>query len=285
MPLKHAHTMQEAKPAPFTLSNGTSIFGQYWKPEGDVKAVVVQVHGLGEHSGRYAHVGAAFNAKGIALYAYDHTGHGKSDGARGHVPSYEQLLEEIDLAIGKANHLFPGVPVLIYGHSWGGNIALNYLLRRKPNHKGAIITDPWLQLPKEPPAIQVLMGRLMKGILPSFSQSTGLSAAALSHDPAVEQAYIKDPLVHSKISAANYFNTADAAVWALEHAVELQVHTLLMHGGADSITSPEGSKAFAAKAGSSVTLRIWEGMYHEIHNEVRKAEVIEVMGNFLESRL
>jgi alpha-beta hydrolase superfamily lysophospholipase len=267
----------------YKTADGSVIFAQYWKPE-PLRAAVIQIHGLGEHSGRYQHVADAFAERGIGLLAYDHAGHGQSSGSRGHVDGYKKLMDEVDLAMGKAKTVFPGVPIFLYGHSWGGNIGINFILRRRPTIQGAIITGPWLKLPTEPPALQVTLGRILKGIFPGFSQKTGLDSNMLSHDPAVNELYRKDPLVHGKISALNYFDSADAAEYALHHASSFDCPTLLMHGGEDAITSPEGSKKFAAKA-HNVRLKIWDGLYHEIHNEPSKAEVIGEMIHFIESHL
>jgi alpha-beta hydrolase superfamily lysophospholipase len=260
-------------------ANGTPIFTQTWAPA-QACAVAIQCHGLGEHSGRYGHVAAHFSNIGVALIGYDHTGHGKSGGNRGHVPTYAQLMEELDLVFALAQKSFPGLPLFLYGHSWGGNIALNYLLRQQPPVKAAIITSPWLLLPQKPPALQVFFGKLIKSIIPGLAQNTGLAANLISRDPLEVEKYQKDPLVHGKISAANFFNTSDAAAYALEHAAELKVPTLLMHGSKDGLTDAEGSRQFAAKNTSSVTLKIWEGYYHETHNDIGKEAVLEEMSNF-----
>jgi alpha-beta hydrolase superfamily lysophospholipase len=265
-------------------TNGTEIFAQYWAPS-QARAVVIVCHGLGEHSGRYAHVGANFNEIDIALLGYDHTGHGKSAGGRGHVPAFAQLMEELDLMMSKAAELFPGLPVFLYGHSWGGNIALNYLLRKKPAIKAAIITGPWLLLPEAPPALKVMLAKLVRNILPSLAQPTGLNPKLISRDPAEVDAYIKDPLVHSKLSAANFLDSNEAAAYALDHAAELKVPTLLMHGSKDGITAPEGSKQFAAKSPQFTTLKLWEGYFHEIHNDLGKADALLAMNDFLKQQL
>lgn len=265
-------------------ANGTEIYTQTWAPA-QPRAVAIQCHGLGEHSARYAHVATHFNSIGVALVGYDHTGHGKSGGGRGHVPAYAQLMEELDLLFALVAKDFPGLPLFLYGHSWGGNIALNYLLRHKPAVKAAIITSPWLLLPEPPPAIKVFFGKLIKGIIPSLAQTTGLDASRISRDPREVEKYVKDPLVHNKISAANFFDSNDAAAYALAHAAELSVPTLLMHGDEDGITDCEGSRQFAAKNSKHVTLMIWEGFFHETQNEVGKELVLAEMSGFLQKYL
>lgn len=268
----------------YKASDGSKVFVQYWKPEA-VKAVVIQVHGLGEHSGRYQHVADTLAENGIALLAYDHVGHGKSGGIRGHIPSYVQLMDEVDLAMAKARAVFGEAPIILYGHSWGGNIALNFILRRKPSIQAAIITSPWLKLPTEPPAIQVFLGGLMKNIWPSFTQNTNLDHNLLTHDPAVNQAYKTDPLVHGKISALNFFESDAAAKYALQRASSYSNPTLFMHGTADGITDVEGTKQFSSKATNAKFIP-WEGLYHEIHNETSHQDLVKKeMTDFIASVL
>ena len=122
--------------------DGIQFYFQGWQPETPPKAVVCLVHGLGEHSGRYAHVAAALNDAGYALLGFDLRGHGKSGGPRGHTPSYETLMDDIGRLLAEAAHRYPGRPQFLYGHSLGGNLVLNYALRRKPGIGGVVATSP-----------------------------------------------------------------------------------------------------------------------------------------------
>jgi alpha-beta hydrolase superfamily lysophospholipase len=262
-------------------ADGLSMYSRSWTPPGKPKAVVALVHGHGEHIQRYDHVGAALTGQGYAMLGFDLRGHGKSGGARGHTPSYEALMGDIEAFLQQAEARFPGQPRFLYGHSMGGNLVLNYALRRKPQLRGVIATGPWLELAFQPPASQVSLGRLMNGIAPGFTQHSKLDTKGLSHDQAVVSAYEQDPLVHDKISARLFVSIYESGLWALEHAAEFPLPLLLMHGSADPITSAKASQAFAAKAGDKVTLKVWDGMFHEIHNELEKAEVIKVMLDWL----
>lgn len=264
----------------FTTQDGTKIFSQYWKPEHAAKAVVLQVHGLGEHSGRYAHVAKTFGANGIGLYAFDHRGHGRSDGKRGHVPSYETLLEEIDLALVEVGTHFPLIPIILYGHSWGGNITLNYLIRRQPKVLGAIVTDPWLHIPKVP-ALQEKMARIVNSLFPGLTQNNGIDTKKLSKDPAVVTAYENDPLVHPKISVRTFVESDAAAQYALGNAAKISVPLLLMHGSEDEVTLPSGSIEFEKSLTGKHQFKLWKGMVHEIHNEPGKADVLQEMVDFM----
>lgn len=255
--------------------DGITLQGYHNNTTATPNAVITLIHGMGEHAMRYEHVANFFNQHNIAFVSMDHRGHGRSSGKRGHAPNYEALMHDVEMLLQKTYELHPGVPVILYGHSMGGNLVLNYLIRKKPAVKGAIVTAPYLRLAFEPPAWKVKLGKLSAGILPSLSQPTGLDTKAISRDPEVVSRYEKDPLVHDKITSAFFVNVHFAGPYAIEHAQEIEVPILLMHGTADRLTSVDGSKEFAARAGKNVELKIWEGFYHELHNEPEKTEVLE----------
>jgi alpha-beta hydrolase superfamily lysophospholipase len=264
--------------------DGLEMYAHGWAPE-NPKAVVVLVHGHGEHINRYPHVADALVNAGYAIQGFDARGHGQSGGQRGHTPAYESLMDDITDFITDAEKRYPTLPVFLYGHSMGGNEVINYVLRTPNKLKGVIATGPWLKLAFEPPAMQVTLGKMMNSIYPAFSQTSGLEQSALSHDPEVTRAYAADPLVHDKISARLFMAMYTSGLWALEHAAELKIPMLLMHGSADRLTSAKASEEFAQKAGKIVTLRIWDGFYHEIHNEPEKAEVLKVMVDWLDKQM
>jgi alpha-beta hydrolase superfamily lysophospholipase len=261
------------------------MYTKGWGPEKKPKAVICLMHGLGEHIGRYKHVGEALTQAGYALLGFDLRGHGNSAGPRGHSPSYEALMDDIAAFLDQAAERFPKLPYFLYGHSLGGNLVLNYTLRRKPKLAGVIATGPWLKLAFEPPAMKVKLGRVMDKIAPGFTQASGLETAALSHDPKVVRAYEKDPLVHDKISARLFVAIYESGQWALAHAAKFPLPLLLMHGSADRLCSAEATRQFAKTAGKNVTLDVWEGWYHEIHNEPEQSKVFKVMTKWLDEQL
>jgi alpha-beta hydrolase superfamily lysophospholipase len=167
----------------------------------------------------------------------------------------------------------------------GGNQVINYALRSPQALKGVIATGPWLKLAIDPPAALVLLAKLLNNIVPNFSLASGLSQNALSRDPQVISKYAADPLVHDKISVRLYTSMFGSGFWASEHAAELKIPMLLMHGSADKLTSALASQEFSRNVGKAVTLRIWEGFYHEIHNEPEKADVIQTMVNWLDQNI
>jgi acylglycerol lipase len=263
--------------------DGIQFHFQGWQPESPAKAVVCLVHGLGEHSGRYAHVAAALNDAGYVLLGSDLRGHGKSGGPRGHTPSYDTLLDDIGRLLDEAAARYPSLPRFLYGHSLGGNLVLNYALRRKPAIAGVVATSPWLRLSSAPPAARMALGRVMNRLLPAFVQSSGLDPTGLSRDPEVVRAYKVDPLVHDRLSARLGMAAIENGEWAVAHAAEFPaVPLLLVHGTGDPMTSAVATQEFAAKVPGGCTLKLWEGFYHETHNEPEKADVLAFMIGWLQ---
>lgn len=269
----------------FKTFDGLSLFGQSWQPEDQPRAVVCLVHGIGEHSGRYVHVADSLTRAGYTLISFDLRGHGKSEGPRGHISSYEAIMQDISSLLEVTNKKFPQLPLFLYGHSLGGNLVLNYVLRRQPHLKGVIATAPWLRLAFEPPASKIALGKMTNYIWPSFSQKSGLDTKALSRDLEVVHSYENDPLVHNRISARMFISAYQAGQWALEHASEFSLPLLLMHGGDDNLISVKASHEFANMQTKNCTLKIWGGLYHEIHNEPEKEEVFKFLIDWLDKEV
>jgi alpha-beta hydrolase superfamily lysophospholipase len=261
-----------------------ALFAQEWRPAAAPGAVVCLVHGLGEHSSRYAHVAQVLTGAGLVLSTFDLRGHGKSPGQRGHVQSYEACLEDAQCLLDEAARRFPGKPIFLYGQSLGGNLVLNFALRRKSRLAGVIATAPLLRLAFEPPRVRVFLAKVMSRIWPAFSNVCGCEAAALSRDPLVVQSYVDDPLAHDLISAGLFVEMTQAGLWALEHAAQLRLPALIMHGSADRLTSADASRQFAERAGHCCTLKIWDGAYHELHNEPERDAVLACMLAWLRTR-
>lgn len=264
-------------------SDGQQFHGLEWRPEGETRAVVCLVHGLGEHAGRYAHVAQALCDAGYALLAFDLRGHGQTPGRRGHAPSWETALDDIARLLDEGAQRFPGLPRFLYGHSLGGTLVLAYALRRKPQVAGVIATGPVLKLPQPVPPAKLALGRFMYRVLPSFQLANGLDRAGLSRDPEVVRRYNEDPLVHDRVSARLAADMLDSGEWDIAHAAEFALPLLLMHGTADRITWAEGSRQFAAKLKGDCTFRLWQGLYHEIHNEPEQKEVLGFMIHWLQA--
>ncbi|MBE3093972.1 MAG: alpha/beta hydrolase [Actinobacteria bacterium] len=266
------------------LSNGQVLRGMIQSPGENTKAVIILVHGLGEHIQRYIYWADLFKKEGIGFAGVDLPGHGRSEGRRGNITSYALLGDMIDILLNSCKKTFPGIPVFIYGHSLGGGIVLDYLLRRNPKVNGAIVTSPWLRLSFEPAKVKLIMAFVMKNLLPGLIQPSGLIVSHISHDEAVVEKYKTDPLVHGKISVSLFHGAMTAAAYSLKHASDLKVPTLMLHGSDDLVYSPEGSREFAGKT-SLADLKIWDGGYHELHNEPFKDEVFAYIINWINRKL
>lgn len=249
------------------VQEGLKFYAHGWNPP-QTKAVVCFVHGFNEHSGRDEQLAIRLCDAGYAFLTYDQFGHGKTEGKRGHTPGYEAMLDSIKIILDEARTRFPNIPVYLMGHSMGGAEVVNFLLRRAPDVKGAVVLSPLFRIAFDPPAIKVFMGRLMKNIYPGFTEKANLDSNAISRDKEEVRRYDADPYNHNRITAALFFGTRDAGKWALAHAAELKTPTLLMHGTADRLTSFEASKEFVSKAPPHlVTFKSWEGFYHELPHE------------------
>lgn len=265
--------------------DGIPFYFQGWTPAAPAQAVVCLVHGLGEHSGRYAHVAEALNAAGYTLFGFDLRGHGKSGGPRGHTPAYDALMDDIGRLLDTAAARYPGLPCFLYGHSLGGNLVLNYALRRRPALSGVVATSPAIRVTNPLPPLQVTLARVMNRLQPGMQMPNGLALDGLARDPEVIRAYTNDPLVHNKISVRLATSMLEAGEWALAHAAEFPLPLLLAHGTKDILTSAKASEEFAARAPAGrCTLKLWEGFYHETHNEPEKAAVLAFMIDWLNRR-
>lgn len=267
----------------YIQSGSHKIFTQSWIIE-NAKANVGIIHGMWEHGNRYEHVALYLNSRGYNAFAMDHIGHGRSEGKKGHVDDYSLLLNSVQVFlddIQSSNTL----PVFLYGHSMGGNVLSNFLIRRQPSIQGALLSSPWLKLAAEPPAFQLLLAKVMIHIYPSFQDTAKVDQAAISRDPVEVEKYKNDPMVFNKMTPAFFFPTYENGLYAIAHAKEIKVPTLLFHGTADRLTSFKGSEEFSKNAHTNIEFVPLEGMYHETHNDIGKEKVLAMMGDWLDKHL
>lgn len=258
------------------------IFAQSWLPEKDPKGIVSHIHGMGEHSGRYARWGKLFADSGYAFVAMDLFGHGKTEGRTGHVKSYQLLLDQVDLMLQKSEELFPGIPRILYGNSMGGNIAINYAITKDPPVSALIASSPWLRLVIPVSGIEKVFSKLANSLVPGLRvKAKGLGAEKLSHDPEHWADVRSDPLVHRLISVRYAYEMMVKGEYALRHVYKINKPFLLMHGDADEITSHKASKDFVANTSERTQLKIWEGLRHELHNEFEYREVFKYLVDWL----
>jgi acylglycerol lipase len=259
-------------------TEGTLPSGQYWQawtveaPAG----LVVLVHGLHEHGGRYRHVGQRLARSGYATFVVDHPGHGRSSGARGNIGSMAGTVDGVDQLARLAAERHPGTPLFVYGHSMGGLIALTYLTGAPdPRIRGAVISAPALDTGAATGA-QRLVAPLLSRVLPNLGV-LALDADAVSRDPEVVRAYRTDPLNHTgKVRARTGAEMMLATVAIPARLPRLTLPVLVLHGGADRLVPTAASEVVAARAGSAdVTRRVYDGLYHEPHNEPEQEQVLD----------
>jgi alpha-beta hydrolase superfamily lysophospholipase len=263
-----------------------NIFAQAWEPTIlQPKAVVCLVHGLGEHTSRYAHVAESFGKDGFVLLGADLRGHGRSGGIRGHISSIEDFMKDIDVLLEQARLRYPGLPIILYGHSVGGIQVLYYGLTRRPNIKGVIATSSGLHTALEEQHFKIIMAKVLGSIMPNTLLASGLDPKTISRDAKVVQAYTNDPLVHDKISFGFGKIMTGVTGWVLAHAGEFSLPLLLMHGKADVLAFPSSSIEVATALKEKCTLVLWDDAYHELHNEPEKDEVFTTMKLWMDARL
>jgi len=262
----------------FTGHDGTELYYQSWRPEGAMRATLIIVHGLGEHSGRYYNVVEHLVPKGVAIYAHDHRGHGRSPGQRGFIRDWSLFVEDMGAFV-------QFVQAFMLGHSMGGNIMLNYVLRHPQGLNGVIASAPAVGRLDIPPVLAFL-SRLLSRVWPTLSLDTGLDATAISRDETAVRAYQNDPLVHSQGTPRFGVELARSAEWVMAHAADLEPPLLLLHGDADGLVNVENSRQFFDRVTlPDKTIKIYEGGYHESHNDIHKAQMLADLEQWLEAHL
>ncbi|HPD95813.1 MAG: lysophospholipase [Bacteroidales bacterium] len=265
-------------------SKGHKLFAWHLLPVIQPKAAILLVHGHGEHSWRYLHWAKRFAYHGYAFYSWDHLGHGLSHGQRGHILHYEKFLLEIDRAITKVHNEFPKLPIILYGHSMGGNIALNYCITRPTKVKLLVVTSPWLRLVKPIHPVLDFFSRILAVLLPFIPLKSTVKPEAISHIDEEVQKYKTDPLIHNNITPKLYVAIQNAAKFALGKANRIKIPTLIMQGDSDLVTSHLVTADIAQLIPQSTYIE-WSGQYHELHNETRNNEVFTAILEWLDARI
>lgn len=265
-----------------TGTHNNKIVYDVHRPDSEPVGVVVIAHGLGEHAGRYLHVAQALTDIGYAVVIPDHAGHGRSDGKRLGVNDFNDFTTDLHTVIARVGR-FDG-PTFLIGHSMGGAIALKYALDHPETLDGLVLSGPALMVGDDLPAIMVKLAPVL-GKLAPWLPSTGLPASAVSRDPNVVAAYEADPLVwHGKIPAGLGGALIGTMATLPDRLPSLTMPTLALHGGADTLANPEGTRMVGRLAGGDdVTVKIYDGLYHEIFNEPEQDAVLHDVTTWLEA--
>lgn len=265
----------------FRGAGDLELFYQRWRPEGAVRAALVLVHGLHDHSDRFLPIVERLVPGGYAIYGLDARGHGRSPGRRGHVNRWSEYREDLGALYSLTRAAEPDAPLFVMGHSLGGATVLEYALRQPAGLSGVIAVNP--AIIAQLPPVKVAVGRLLSGIWPSLSMDPGLDFSGLSRIPEVVAAHRTDPLRYHRATVrlgTEFFAVAD---WIQAHAHELQVPLCLFHGTADRITSPEGSREFFRRVAlADKELKEYAGGYHVPFHDINQAEFLADLEGWLD---
>lgn len=269
-----------------TTHNG--LYFRHWPCADSIssKAVVVLVHGLGEHCQRYEHLANYLNQAGYALSSMDLPCHGKSEGERGHIESFKVYQQAVLELVERSKAQFPNLPIVLLGHSMGGLIATKLLLEHQHNFAAAMLSGAAIQSPQEPPAWQVTIIKLVAKLFPK-APMLALDASGVSRDPAVVEKYMADPLVSKdKLSAGFLVAMTDTMQRCKDQAAKITIPLNIMHGSADVMTAPEGSQLLHDSVSSSdKQITLYEGLFHEIFNEPEHESIFAEMVAWMDTRL
>ena len=262
-------------------SRGNKIFIRECKPKNLQEKNILLIHGLGEHSGRYKEFAEFFIKNGIGVYALDLQGHGKSDGKRGHIKSFEEYLESVESSLIFIRKKFLETPIILFGHSLGGLIGLNFLIERESKEiESAVISSPWIETAIKIPEYLTLIQKVLKRIFPSLRLNNRLISNHLSKNKDVVSKYDKDELVHNKISLNLYSEVMKSIDNVKEKASRIKAKTFLYHGMSDKIISSKGTIEIS-KLLKSHKLKLYDNVYHEPHNDLEKEEIYQDILEFI----
>jgi alpha-beta hydrolase superfamily lysophospholipase len=266
---------------------GARLHWQAWSPA-EPRAVLLLIHGLAEHSGRYAHVARHFAGLGYASVALDLRGHGRSSGPRVHVDSFDAWCDDVTAGLAVAGRLHPGLPLVPVGHSQGGLVVILQALRRPDQRPCTVVSSPLLGVapPSRPSAPLRLATRVLLRVAPRLRVPNRVHPEWLSHDPAVGRAYQDDPLVSHKVSAGWFRALQRAIREAYERADAWPSPLLVVASRGDHIVDAAAVARWVERVPAGrVEAVYWDDLHHELFNETRKEEVFDVMADWLRSRL
>jgi alpha-beta hydrolase superfamily lysophospholipase len=264
----------------------TNIYYQSWLPESEPRAVLLIVHGLAEHSGRYENVINHFVPLGYAAYGIDHIGHGKSEGTRVYVERFDDYTNTLKVYFDKIRVWQPGKPIFLVGHSMGGLISAVYLLAHQAELAGAVLSGPAVKIPSHVTPPILFVGKILSALIPKFGL-LALEADGVSRDPAVVQAYVSDPLVYrGKMTARLAAEMLEAMQTIRDQAARITLPIMIVQGSADRLVNPAGAQMlYDAVSSADKEIRIYDGFYHEVFNEPEHDRVLHDIELWLEARL
>lgn len=266
-----------------TSEDGTLLFAREWRPVQEPRAWITMSPGTSDHSGRYDQLGRGLNRAGFAFVMPDLRGNGQSEGKRGHIDSFSQYTNDLQVALDYTRGQRPQVHFL-GGHSLGGLIAARVAIENPPGISGVFLSGASFRLAFDPPAWKTSMSRLLTRVLPSLQLGNELDVADLTHDKQIVERQRNDPYNHGKVTLNMYAELLKTQQEVIHRASRLKLPLLTLHGGADKINAASGSEAFYSAAGSKEKqLIIYKEFYHEIFNEIGKEKVFSDLMAWMDS--
>ncbi len=267
--------------ATFESADGLTLYYQSWHPVAQVKAVLGIVHGLGSHSGLFSNIVQVLVPQGFAVYAFDLRGHGRSAGQRGYINHWLEFRQDLDRFWQLIATQNQELPCFLLGHSLGAIITLDYALYYPQNLSGIITMAPALD-PVGVSPVKLTIGRILSRTLPRFTLNTGIPQHAGSHDAVTVAAYASDPLRHTKGTARLVTEFLHTTQWIESHLDALQIPVLILHGTADPVALPAGSRRlFEQLQMMDKEHREYPGAFHDLHNEINAHIVASDITNWL----
>jgi alpha-beta hydrolase superfamily lysophospholipase len=264
------------------VRSGPALHFKATMPEGKPAVVVGLMHGYAEHLGRYAHVMNAWAEKGIATVAIDLRGHGRSAGRRGHCDRFLEFVDDASELKALVAARAPGVPPILFGHSFGGLVAIRSVLDDPKPWRALALSSPYLQLAMQVPPAKLLVGKIMSGVWPTLALSSGLHGKDVTPDTVRAEAYDEDPLVFSTVTTRWFSETRASQEFVLEHAAAVTLPVYIVVGTADKIAAPSGGRAFFDKiASTDKTWDVREGYFHEVLNDPNWRPVADALADWI----
>jgi alpha-beta hydrolase superfamily lysophospholipase len=270
----------------FAGGDGISLYYQAWTPsQSRPRAAIVNLHGLGDHSGLYPNLASYLPARGMAVYAYDMRGNGRSPGQRAYLRSWREYRDDLRGFVARVREWEKDLPLFLLGNSLGGLVVLDYALEHAAELAGVVAAAPPLGRLGVPPVLMAL-GRVMSRVLPRFSLEVGMDLSGLARDPGVRETVLADPFFHRRGTARLSTEVTAAIARVHQHAADLSVPLLILHGSADRMVPPEGSRSFFAKVRyPDREFREYPEAYHALFADINHGEVLGDLERWLEAHI
>jgi len=269
----------------FTSFDGLKLYDQWWRPQSEPRASVVVLHGLCEHSSRYNEVAQFLTAQGYAVDTFDLRGHGKSEGIKSYIESFDNYLKDLDVFLNRVRLRLPNKPVFLLGHSMGGGICSMYCITRQPDIRGVILSAPTVKISKDISPFFQKISPMLSRLFPKLP-TVKLETAALSRDPEILKKRNNDPLVYQgRILLRTGAEILQATRLIQTQMERISLPLLILHGTEDRFADVEGSKMlYDGVKERDKTLKLYDGLFHEIMNEPEKEQVLHDIVTWMKDR-